>query len=75
MQTKIKIQASQLPWLRRNNKAILSLTARWLLRCLGFVGSDNQGLEGIEAYYDEVLTGENGRIITVADAASKSISG
>lgn len=41
---------------------------------LGFVGSDNQGLEGIEAYYDEVLTGENGRIITVADAASKSIS-
>lgn len=41
---------------------------------LGFVGSDNQGLEGIEAYYDEELTGENGRIITVADAASKSIS-
>ena len=41
---------------------------------LGFVGSDNQGLEGIEAYYDDALTGVNGRIITVADAASKSIS-
>lgn len=41
---------------------------------LGFVGSDNQGLEGIEAYYDEALQGVNGRIITVADAASKSIS-
>lgn len=41
---------------------------------LGFVGSDNQGLEGIEAYYDEELQGVNGRILTVADAASKSIS-
>lgn len=41
---------------------------------LGFVGSDNQGLEGLEAYYDEELQGVNGRIITVADAASKSIS-
>ena len=41
---------------------------------LGFVGSDNQGLEGIEAYYDEELQGQNGRIITIADAASKSIS-
>lgn len=41
---------------------------------LGFVGSDNQGLEGIEAYYDDELKGVNGRIITVADAASKSIS-
>lgn len=41
---------------------------------LGFVGSDNQGLEGLEAYYDEELKGVNGRIITVADADSKSIS-
>ncbi len=41
---------------------------------LGFIGSDNQGLEGLEAYYDEELSGVNGRIITVADANSKSIS-
>lgn len=41
---------------------------------IGFVGSDNQGLDGIESYYDEQLTGVNGRIITVADAKSKSIS-
>ena len=32
---------------------------------LGFTGDDNQGLSGIEAYYDEELTGSNGRIISV----------
>ncbi|MBR5521345.1 MAG: PASTA domain-containing protein [Oscillospiraceae bacterium] len=30
---------------------------------LGFCGSDNQGLAGLESYYDEELTGENGRVI------------
>ncbi len=30
---------------------------------LGFCGSDNQGLAGLESYYDEELSGENGRII------------
>lgn len=35
---------------------------------LGFTGDDNQGLSGLEAYYDEELTGTNGRIITVKDA-------
>ena len=40
---------------------------------LGFTGSDNQGLEGLEAYYDEQLKGVNGRIITVASAVASSI--
>ena len=30
---------------------------------LGFCGSDNQGLAGLESYYDDELSGENGRII------------
>ncbi len=30
---------------------------------LGFCGTDNQGLAGLESYYDEDLAGENGRII------------
>lgn len=35
---------------------------------IGFTGDDNQGLSGIESYYDDELTGTNGRIITVKDA-------
>lgn len=35
---------------------------------LGFTGSDNQGLEGIEAYYDDVLSGEQGKILKLTDA-------
>lgn len=30
---------------------------------LGFVGSDNQGLAGIESYYDTELTGVSGRVV------------
>ena len=41
---------------------------------IGFTGSDNQGLDGIESYYDEVLKGEQGRIIRVTDAKGKEIN-
>ncbi len=40
---------------------------------IGFTGSDNQGLSGIESYYNEKLTGTNGRIITVKDANSNNL--
>jgi len=35
---------------------------------IGFTGSDNQGLEGIEKYYDEILKGEQGKILKLTDA-------
>ena len=35
---------------------------------IGFCGSDNQGLDGIEARYDSTLKGEYGRIEKVIDA-------
>ena len=41
---------------------------------IGFTSADDQGLSGIEAYYDEQLTGTNGRIITAKDAKSNNIA-
>lgn len=35
---------------------------------IGFVGTDNNGLDGVEAYYDEYLTGVPGRMITTTNA-------
>ena len=35
---------------------------------LGFTGSDNQGIVGLEAKYDVYLAGNNGRILTLTDA-------
>lgn len=34
---------------------------------IGFVGSDNQGLLGIELSYDDVLTGEPGKVMVAQD--------
>ena len=42
---------------------------------LGFVGIDNQGLEGIEAMRDDVLTGEDGFILARYDSHGKAILG
>ncbi len=36
---------------------------------LGFVGSDDQGLAGIESYYDNELTGIPGRVVAAKNAA------
>lgn len=40
---------------------------------IGFCGSDNQGLNGIEAKYDEYLKGKSGSISKVTDASGGSI--
>lgn len=35
---------------------------------IGFTGSDNQGLEGLERYYDDILSGTQGKILKLTDA-------
>ncbi len=40
---------------------------------IGFVGSDNQGLEGIEKVYDDVLSGVPGRIVTADQVSGMEI--
>ena len=42
---------------------------------IGFCGSDNQGLDGIEAEYDEELKGTNGKIERETNAAGESLGG
>ena len=39
---------------------------------IGFCGSDNQGLEGIEAKYDDILSGKSGKINSLTDAKGQS---
>lgn len=40
---------------------------------LGIVGIDNQGLEGIELMYDDVLSGIDGRVIAARTASGKEM--
>lgn len=40
---------------------------------IGFTGSDNQGLDGIERYYDEILKGSQGKILKLTDATGTNM--
>ena len=40
---------------------------------IGFTGSDNQGLEGIESRYDSILKGEQGKILKLTDATGSEL--
>lgn len=40
---------------------------------IGFVGTDNQGLGGLEYYYDKELTGTKGRIISAKNAKGSDL--
>lgn len=40
---------------------------------IGFCGSDNQGLDGVEAKYDEELKGKNGKIERQTNASGESL--
>ena len=44
-------------------------------KILGFTGSDNQGIVGLEVEYNDVLTGTDGSIKTVTDATGIELSG
>ena len=44
-------------------------------KVLGFTGGDNQGIIGLEVKYDEILSGEPGKILTVTDARGVELDG
>lgn len=41
---------------------------------IGFVGSDNQGIVGLEARYEEYLKGTSGKILTETDVRGREVS-
>ena len=41
---------------------------------IGFCGSDNQGLDGIEATYEKELKGQNGKIVKLTDANGRDLA-
>ena len=44
-------------------------------KVLGFTGSDNQGIIGLEVKYEEYLKGQNGTILTTTDARGMELEG
>ena len=42
---------------------------------IGFTGSDNQGLNGLESKYEEILRGEKGKITRMSDAKGGKLEG
>ena len=44
-------------------------------KVLGFTGSDNQGIIGLEVKYEEFLKGQNGTILTTTDARGIELQG
>jgi len=43
-------------------------------KVLGFTGSDNQGIIGLESKYESVLKGQDGTILTFTDARGREVS-
>ncbi|MBI3599111.1 MAG: penicillin-binding protein 2 [Nitrospinae bacterium] len=43
-------------------------------RMIGFVGTDNKGLYGVEYFYDDYLRGKSGRIMVERDALGRGVN-
>lgn len=44
-------------------------------KVLGFTGADNQGIIGLEGEYENILSGESGKILTTTDARGIELDG
>lgn len=67
-----KVRALGLPgvYIAEDNKRHYPF-GNYLSHVLGFAGIDNQGLTGIEAFYDEKLSGEKGYVSFFSDAKGR----
>lgn len=69
---KIKNKFSSMIGMEQNTKRYYPY-GEFASNVLGFTGDDNQGLYGLEYYYENELKGTNGRIITVKDAQKHNL--
>ncbi len=60
-------------WVCREDKRVYPKGA-FAPQLLGFVGTDNKGLAGLELQYDEVLSGEPGELQVVSDLSGNRLS-
>ena len=60
-------------YLRDQTKRVYPYANR-AAQVIGFTGTENRGLYGVEARYDEYLSGVPGRIITTKNAIGKSVN-
>ena len=69
-------------WIKGNNISGVNIyedTKRYypkgsfLAHVLGFCGTDNQGLDGLEAKYESILKGVSGQLVVSTDATGKEI--
>ena len=58
----------EIPFNYRRIINVIIPSARLPLPFFGFTGTDGQGLAGLEAYYDEYLSGTAGRLVTAKNA-------
>ena len=74
-------QASRIHGLNLNGVYLIQDSLRYypygtlLAHTLGFVGIDNQGLSGIELFYEEYLKGKNGALNYILDAKGGILDG
>lgn len=70
----IRVRNAQLPGVYLAQRTVRSYPFGSLAaHVLGLVGIDNQGLEGVELYYDDLLQGTPGRVVSERDARGRAI--
>lgn len=75
METAAKIRQAELPGIKVDEDVErIYPYGDMAAQVIGFVGKDNQGILGLEAKYEEVLKGEQGKILTQTDARGQEVS-
>lgn len=74
METAQKVRQADLPGVKVDEDVQrIYPYADMAAQVIGFVGKDNQGIIGLEAKYEEMLKGEQGKILTLTDSRGREV--